>query len=49
VARNTGASISDIEIVALFVNEATLDQLQLQGLPREELSRQNGVICTNAP
>jgi dynein heavy chain len=38
-----------IDIISLFVNEATLDQWQLQGLPSYELSRQNGVICTNAP
>ncbi|KAK8898529.1 Dynein heavy chain 5, axonemal [Tritrichomonas musculus] len=42
-------SHTDIDIISLFVNEATLDQWQLQGLPSDELSRQNGVICTNAP
>ncbi|OHT04931.1 Dynein heavy chain family protein [Tritrichomonas foetus] len=42
-------SHSQIDIISLFVNEATLDQWQLQGLPSDELSRQNGVICTNAP
>ena len=42
-------SDTNIDIIALFANEATLDQWQLQGLPSDELSRQNGVICTNAP
>jgi dynein heavy chain len=49
LATNAIPSHSDIDIISLFVNEATLDLWQLQGLPSDELSRQNGVICTNAP
>lgn len=37
-----------IDIIGLFVNEAVLDQWQLQGLSSDEFSRQNDVICTNA-
>ncbi|KAH0792655.1 Dynein heavy chain family protein [Histomonas meleagridis] len=40
---------STLNIISLFTNEAILDQWQLQGLPSDELSRQNGIVCTNAP
>jgi dynein heavy chain len=49
LASNAIPSHSDIDIISLFVNEATLDLWQLQGPLLDELSRQNGVICTNAP
>ena len=49
LASNSIPSQGQIEIISLFVSESTLDTWQLQGLPSDELSRQNGVICTNAP
>ncbi|OHT09327.1 Dynein heavy chain family protein [Tritrichomonas foetus] len=49
LGANSIPSDSNIDIIALFANEAVLDLWQLQGLPSDELSRQNGVICTNAP
>ena len=49
LTQNSIPSEGKIEIISLFVSEATLDTWQLQGLPSDELSRQNGVICTNAP
>ncbi|OHS96678.1 Dynein heavy chain family protein [Tritrichomonas foetus] len=49
LGKHTIPSHREIDIISLFVNEAILDQWQLQGLPSDELSRQNGVICTNAP
>jgi dynein heavy chain len=49
IQSNQIPSQGQIDIINLFVNEATLDTWQLQGLPSDELSRQNGVICTNAP
>ena len=49
LGKHSIPSHRDIDIISLFVNEAILDQWQLQGLPSDELSRQNGVICTYAP
>lgn len=40
--------IQDINIVGMLVDNATISEWNLQGLPSDELSIQNGLIVTKA-
>lgn len=45
---NTVCPLQDLNVIGLLVDNATVSEWNLQGLPSDDLSIQNGIVVTKA-